>query len=88
MTEHLAPEQEMAEECGNDNRLIMDSLYQISYELEMAVSTVYLLKDGILHADATARDSSRAMELLAGILDRTADDMKRIIDLITEEEGK
>lgn len=33
-------------------------------------------------------DSSRAMELLAGILDRTADDMKQIIDLITEEEGK
>lgn len=65
---------------------VADKLNLLLSQLENTAATAYLVKEGILYADAEADISARAVEFLVLVLDQMTTALKEIKKLIAEKE--
>lgn len=65
---------------------VADKLNLLLSQLENTAATAYLVKEGILYADAEADISARAVEFLVLVLDQMTTALKEIKNLIAEKE--
>lgn len=66
--------------------LVADKLNLLLSQLENTTATAYLVKEGILYADAESDISARAVEFLVLVLDQMTMALKEIKNLIAEKE--
>lgn len=68
--------------------LIIDKLNLLLLQLENTAVTVYLVKEGILYADAEAEMPAKSVELLAQVLDQEVAALKEIKNLILQKDDQ
>lgn len=68
--------------------LIIDKLNLLLLQLENTAVTAYLVKEGILYADAEAEMSAKSVELLAQVLDKEVAALKEIKNLILQKDDQ